>query len=108
IDAVHIDIADHKGLIREATDAAASGFAATACIHPDQVALIRDAYRPDARELTWAREVLAAAEGERGVFRHRGRMVDEPVLRHARVLVSRGVVGIRPDPRGRQSSGMPA
>lgn len=93
IDAVHLDIADQKGLGREAADAAASGFAATACIHPDQVAVIRDAYRPGTRELSWAREVIAAAEGERGVFTHRGRMVDEPVLRHARTLVRRGAVG---------------
>jgi len=89
IDAVHVDIGDVKGLRREARDAVASGFAATACIHPGQVATIRDAYRPDAGDLAWARGVLAAAEGERGVFSHRGQMVDEPVLRHARTLVAR-------------------
>jgi citrate lyase subunit beta/citryl-CoA lyase len=84
IDAVHLDIADVKGLTREATDAAASGFTATACIHPDQVEIIRSAYRPDAATVRWARGVLAAADTERGVFRFEGRMVDEPVLRHAR------------------------
>ncbi|GAA2992291.1 citrate lyase subunit beta/citryl-CoA lyase [Microbacterium terrae] len=89
IDAVHLDIADTKRLGIEAADAAASGFTATACIHPSQVAIIRDAYLPDARSLAWARAVLTAAEGERGVFRHDGRMVDEPVLRHARSLVAR-------------------
>jgi len=89
IDAVHLDIADQKGLAREAADAAASGFAATACIHPDQVPVIRAAYRPDPGAVAWAREVLAAAEGQRGVFAHDGRMVDEPVLRHARTLVRR-------------------
>ena len=35
------------------------------------------------------RAVLAAAESERGVFRFEGRMVDEPVLRHARSVLSR-------------------
>jgi citrate lyase subunit beta/citryl-CoA lyase len=89
IDAVHLDIADVKRLRIEATDAAASGFAATACIHPSQVEVIRAAYRPDADQVTWARAVLAAAEGERGVFTFRGRMVDEPVLRHARALLRR-------------------
>ncbi len=89
IDAVHLDIADERGLRREAEDAVASGFAATACIHPGQVAVIRDAYRPDPADLAWAHAVLAAAVGERGVFRHEGRMVDEPVLRHARALVHR-------------------
>ena len=89
IDAVHLDIADVKRLAIEATDAAASGFRATACIHPSQVAVIRDAYRPDAKSVAWARAVLAAAERERGVFSYEGRMVDEPVLRHARGLLRR-------------------
>ena len=89
IDAVHLDISDTKRLAIEAADAAASGFAATACIHPSQVAIIRDAYRPDDASTAWARGVLAAAEGERGVFTYEGRMVDEPVLRHARALLRR-------------------
>ena len=90
IDAVHMEIADERGLAREASDAVASGFAATGCIHPDQVAVVRRAYEPDAKTLAWARGVLATAENERGVFAYRGRMVDEPVLRHARTLIQRG------------------
>jgi citrate lyase subunit beta/citryl-CoA lyase len=78
-----------KRLRIEATDAAASGFAATACIHPSPVDVIRAAYRPDADQVSWARAVLGAAEGERGVFAFRGRMVDEPVLRHARAVLRR-------------------
>lgn len=89
IDAVHIDLDDSDGLQREARDAAVSGFRATACIHPSQVELIRAAYRPDETSIDWARAVLAAAENERGVFRFEGRMIDEPVLRHARSVVSR-------------------
>lgn len=89
IDAVHLDIADVKRLAIEAADAAASGFRATACIHPSQVAIIRDAYRPDAKTVAWARAVLAAAAHERGVFSFDGRMVDEPVLRHARGVLAR-------------------
>lgn len=89
IDAVHLDISDVAGLGREATDAAASGFAATACIHPSQVDVIRRSYTPDPASVTWAMGVLAAAQGERGVFTFEGRMVDEPVLRHARALVHR-------------------
>ena len=89
IDAVHLDISDTKGLGQEAKDAAASGFAATACIHPSQVPVIRDAYAPDAKSVAWARSVLAAAESHGGVFTHQGRMVDEPVLRHARAVLHR-------------------
>lgn len=89
IDAVHLDIGDTKRLTIEATDAAASGFAATACIHPSQVDIIRAAYRPDPKSVAWARAVLDAAKGEKGVFSHDGRMVDEPVLRHARAVLGR-------------------
>lgn len=90
IDAVHFDIGDLAGQEAEARDAAASGFAATACIHPSQVGAVRAGYAPTPDELEFARAVLAAAEGERGVFAFRGSMVDEPVLVHARRLVARG------------------
>lgn len=89
IDAVHLDIDDVEGLAAEAADAVASGFGATACIHPKQAAVIRDAYRPDPATIAWAEAVLRAAEGERGVFRFEGRMIDEPVLRHARAVLDR-------------------
>lgn len=89
VDAVHVDIGDVVGLESEAVDAAASGFVASACIHPSQVAVIRAAYAPDDVSLEWAHSVIAAAESERGVFRFRGRMIDEPVLRHARAVLGR-------------------
>lgn len=89
IDAVHLDIAGTKRLAIEAADAAASGFAATACIHPSQVEVIRDAYRPDPGAVAWARGVLSAAETNGGAFAYEGRMVDGPVLAHARAVLRR-------------------
>jgi citrate lyase subunit beta/citryl-CoA lyase len=89
IDTVHLDIADLAGLAAEAEDAVAIGFAATACIHPDQVGVIREAYRPTQEQLAFARELLDAAEGQRGVFRFQGQMVDGPVLRHAEHVLRR-------------------
>ncbi|MET4781465.1 CoA ester lyase [Glaciihabitans sp. UYNi722] len=89
IDSVHLDIADTAGLENEARDAAAVGFVATACVHPSQVAVIRSAYAPTPDELDAARELLAAAVGQRGVFRYDGRMIDGPVLRHAERVVRR-------------------
>jgi citrate lyase subunit beta/citryl-CoA lyase len=83
IDTVHLDIDDLDGLRAEAEDAAASGFAATACIHPSHVAVIREAYAPTPEQVAWATRVLDAAAGEAGVFRFEGGMVDGPVLRHA-------------------------
>ncbi len=93
IDAVHVDIADLDGLRAEAEDAAASGFAATACIHPSHVPVIRAAHAPTADQLAAARALLAAAAanpaGPDAVFTHEGRMVDGPVLRHAEAVLRR-------------------
>jgi len=89
IDTVHLDIADLDGLAAEVEDAAAVGFAATACIHPSQVAVIRAGYAPTPDEIAWAERVLAAAEANPGVFRFEGRMVDGPVLMQARTVLAR-------------------
>lgn len=83
IDAVHLEIGDLDGLADEATDGAASGFAATACIHPSQTPVVRAAYQPAPTDVEWAKRLLAAAQAERGVFAFEGRMVDAPVLRQA-------------------------
>jgi citrate lyase subunit beta/citryl-CoA lyase len=90
IDTVHLDIADLAGLAAEAEDAVAVGFAATACIHPSQVETVRRAYLPTAEQVREAAELLAAADAAGGgVFRHRGRMVDGPVVAHARAVLRR-------------------
>lgn len=89
IDAVFLDIPNVAGLAAEVADAAACGFAATACIHPSQVETVRDGYAPAAAELEFARAVLAAAESEPGVFAFRGGMVDQPVLSLARRTLAR-------------------
>jgi citrate lyase subunit beta/citryl-CoA lyase len=91
LDSVYLDINDLAGLADEAEDAVASGFAAKACIHPRQVEVVRRAFRPTPAQVELARNIIAASHGERGVFVFEGRMVDEPVLRHARqVLVRSG------------------
>lgn len=87
IDTVYLDIGNTDGLRAEARDAVASGFAASACIHPAQVATIRDAFRPSETESSAAEALLRFAETASGVFRFEGRMVDEPALRHARSIV---------------------
>lgn len=93
IDTVHTDIGDAIGLAAEAEDAAAVGFAATACIHPSQVEVVRAAYRPAAEQIRWAHAVLERAALEHGVFRFDGAMVDEPLLVHARTVIDRAERG---------------
>lgn len=89
LDAVHLDIHDIEGLRAEANDGVAVGFDGTVCIHPSQVAVVREAYRPSEEKLDWARRVLVAARSERGVFAFEGQMVDSPVLKHAQALLRR-------------------
>ena len=89
VDSVHLDIADTAGQRAEALDAVALGYAATACIHPSQVAVIRQAYAPTGDEIDWARRVLDAARENPGVFQLDGRMVDGPVFRQAEATLRR-------------------
>lgn len=90
IDAIRTDIADLGGAHAEAVDAAASGFGAKAAIHPNHVEPYRQAFAPTDDELDLARRILTAALQHPGVFSFEGRMVDEPILRHARSVVERG------------------
>ncbi|GAB3614682.1 HpcH/HpaI aldolase/citrate lyase family protein [Humibacter ginsengisoli] len=88
-DTVHLDIADEEGLAEEAADAYSSGFAGALCIHPRQVAVLRRAFAPSADAVAWALEVMDAANAsENGVFTVRGRMVDEPLMRQARSILT--------------------
>jgi citrate lyase subunit beta/citryl-CoA lyase len=88
IDSVFLNFADLEGLRIEAADAAASGFAAKACIHPSQVPAVRESFIPSTDEFIWAARVLRAAKGSAGVFAFEGKMVDEPILALARRLIA--------------------
>lgn len=89
LDSVFVDIPNTEGLRAEVEDAAALGYAATVCIHPSQVAIIRDGYRPSETHIDWARRLLAEAEHNQGAFAFEGRMVDEPLFRQAQAILSR-------------------
>jgi citrate lyase subunit beta/citryl-CoA lyase len=88
LDSVYLDIKDLEGLRSEVDDAVAVGFDAKVAIHPSQVAVIRAGYAPSEAQIGWARDILAAARDERGVFQFNGAMVDMPVLRRAQRIVS--------------------
>ena len=87
---------DHRepiGLVREATIAAADGFAGKVCIHPDQVGPINAAFTPDPARIDWAHKVRDgfAANPQAGVFALDGKMIDRPHLRLAeRILAAAG------------------
>jgi citrate lyase subunit beta/citryl-CoA lyase len=89
IDAVHVDISDRNGLRRETSEAVDMGFLAKACIHPNNVSTIREQFASSEADVCWATEVLAMADSSGGdVFAFQGHMIDEPLLHHARRMLS--------------------
>lgn len=89
IDAVYMNIPDLDGLRAECEDAVAVGFDATVAIHPDQVAVIRAAYRPSEESVDWARRLLSHVGDDRGVTTFEGRMVDGPIYAQAERILRR-------------------
>ena len=88
IDTVFANISDLHGLSLAAHRARGMGFDGLLCIHPAQLTVVATVYAPAAREVEWARNVLAAAEKEGGAFRFDGQMVDAPVLQRARQVLA--------------------
>jgi citrate lyase subunit beta/citryl-CoA lyase len=88
IDTVYTDFRDPGGLERQARAARRDGFAGKLAIHPDQVEIINEAFRPSAEEIALARRVLAAfGATPAGVVALDGRMLDRPhELRARRTL----------------------
>jgi citrate lyase subunit beta / citryl-CoA lyase len=83
------EIDDDARLVADLAFARAFGFGAKLCIHPRQVGVVRNAMRPTADELAWARRVLAAAERSEGAVQVDGKMVDRPVIQKARAILER-------------------
>ncbi|TDP72328.1 citrate lyase subunit beta/citryl-CoA lyase [Roseateles toxinivorans] len=92
VDGAFADVADAEGYRAEARMAQRLGFAGKSCIHPSQVALAHEVFRPGGEEIEHARRVVeaaraAAAQG-RGAFLVDGRMIDLPFLRRAEALLA--------------------
>jgi len=91
IDTVYSDVENEAGLLAATREAIALGFDGKGCIHPRQVALIHQAFRPSDAEVSRALEVKRAmqeaeARGD-GVIAIGSKMIDPPVVARAlRVL----------------------
>ena len=62
VDSVYPLIDDDAGLRAEAQFVRSLGFAAKSAIHPRQIPILHEVFAPSARDLEWARAVLAAFE----------------------------------------------
>ncbi len=90
-DVVFPDVNDEAGFLREVELIRKLGFNGKSLINPRQIELLHNAYAPLQEEVDQARRVIAAAEkAEReglGVVSLGGRMIDAPIVNHARRVV---------------------
>lgn len=62
------------------------GFGGKLCIHPSQVPVVNQAFRPDPDEVEWAESVVSAAGGASQI---EGQMIDRPVIERAQRILAR-------------------
>lgn len=89
LDGPAFDFRDPARTTEEARHARMLGFGGKLCIHPAQVAWVREAFTPTEAERDWARKVIAA-EGAGGAANLDGAMIDAPVVARARRILAAG------------------
>ncbi|WP_277183082.1 CoA ester lyase [Caballeronia sp. BR00000012568055] len=90
-DTAFANIKDADGFRAEAQMARAYGFIGKSCIHPSQIALANEVFRPTDEDIAHAvRVVVAARDADAkgiGAYVVDGKMIDPPFVERARVLV---------------------
>ena len=98
-DVVWSDINNEEGFLKEVQLAKGLGFNGKSLVNPRQIELLHQAYSPTLKEVEHAREVIAAAEEAEsrglGVVSLNGKMIDGPIIDHARKVVALSASGIR-------------
>jgi len=87
IDSVFPDVADMEGLRNNVAVSKALGFEGMGCIHPRQVALIRQGFAPEPEEIEKSKKIVRAYEAALskglGVVALGSKMIDPPVVNRA-------------------------
>lgn len=90
-DAAYADIKNTHGFLEEASFAARLGFIGKSCIHPSQVAMANEAFRPSDEAIAHALRILEAAQEAQaqgiGAYVVDGKMIDPPFYQSAVKLV---------------------
>ena len=91
-DGAFANVQDTEGYLAEAQLARRLGLAGKTCIHPSQVALANQVFRPTDAEIAHAAKVVAAAAAANaagvGAYLVDGKMIDPPFLRRAQAIVA--------------------
>jgi len=92
-DVVYSDVNDEAGFLREVELIRKLGFNGKSLINPRQIELLHNAYAPTEEDVEHAQRVIAAADkAEReglGVVSLNGKMIDAPIVNHARRVLQR-------------------
>jgi citrate lyase subunit beta / citryl-CoA lyase len=92
IDSVFSDVADMEALRNNVLASKALGFDGMGCIHPRQIKIIHEAFKPTAEELEKAQSIVDAFEAAEkkglGVVAVGSKMIDPPVVKRALRIVA--------------------
>jgi citrate lyase subunit beta/citryl-CoA lyase len=88
-DGPYFHIADHVGLSRAAHTARALGVDGKWVIHPDQIALVNEAFTPSSAEIAQAHELISAFNASSGAANFDGLMIDEASKKVAERVLER-------------------
>lgn len=87
IDSVFSDVNDMEGLLDNVKRSKSLGFEGMGCIHPRQIPVIHEGFRPSEAEVEKARKIVAAFAEARekglGVVSLGSKMIDAPVVKRA-------------------------
>lgn len=102
IDSVFSDVGDMEGLLENVKSSKAMGFEGMGCIHPRQIAVIREGFSPTAEEIEKARKIVAAfrdaLQKGLGVVSLGTKMIDPPVVARAEKTITLAVrLGLLPE-----------
>jgi Citrate lyase beta subunit len=93
LDTVWVTLSDAEGFRRSVQRAKDLGFQGKLCIHPDQVPVVNERFRPSEQELAHARKVVDAfGQAERdglAAIQVDGQFVDYPIVYRAQRLIAR-------------------
>ena len=102
IDSVFSDVGDMEGLLQNVLSAKAMGFEGMGCIHPRQIAVIREGFSPSLEETEKAKKIVIAyrdaLEKGLGVVALGTKMIDPPVVARAEKTITLAVrLGLLPE-----------
>lgn len=87
IDTVYSDVSNMEGLMKATLEAKSLGFEGKGCIHPRQIKVIHEGFKPSEEEIKKAKKIVNALEEAKkrgsGVVSLGSKMVDPPVVKRA-------------------------